>query len=208
MFHDIIVEFDHRRPVCDDMVLDWLYPGHRLLVLPDTLRDVIRCNDAFKPVLGIPIESGRCQVTVEAIQKHFQQLPAGIENMPAGFVFHADESGFQDFADARRVQVIVPTPFKYDSINIPSSRSEEPATMLAGISVDGCTLKPMIITQRKRYELERFESNFMPDNMLIVHRKRGFIVRPLFDLWADSVLFPEIQGRFIEYQHEGSAVPI
>jgi hypothetical protein len=80
--------------------------------------------------------------------------------------------------------------------------------MLAGISVDGCALKPMIIIQRKAYELERFESNFIPDKMLIVHRERAFIVRPLFDLWAESVLYPEIQGPFIEYQHEGNAVLI
>jgi glycine cleavage system regulatory protein len=107
------------------MVLDWLYTGRRLSVLPDTSRDVVRRSDAFKIVLGISIESGRCQVTVEAIQEHFQQFAAGIENVPAGFTFHADASRFQDFADPREVEVIVSAAFEYDSINIPSSRSKK-----------------------------------------------------------------------------------
>jgi hypothetical protein len=44
--------------------------------------------------------------------------------------------------------------------------------------------------------------------VLIVHRERGFIDRTLFDRWAETVLFPEIQPRHIEYQHNGNAVLI
>jgi hypothetical protein len=105
MFHYISVEAQHGRPVGYDMVLDWLSTEHHLSVLADKLRHVIRRSDAFKTVFRIAIESGRCQVTVKAIQEHFQQLAAEIENMPATFVFNADESGFQEFVNAREVQI-------------------------------------------------------------------------------------------------------
>jgi hypothetical protein len=51
----------------------------------------------------------------------------------------------------------------------------------------------MIIIQRKTYELEPFEAGCTPYKMLIVHRERGFIDRTLLGLWAETVLFPEIQ---------------
>jgi hypothetical protein len=59
VFHCIRMEFEHGRPLGDDMVFDWWYTGHHPSVLPDTLLHVIRPTDAFKIVFGISIESGR-----------------------------------------------------------------------------------------------------------------------------------------------------
>jgi hypothetical protein len=124
MFHCISVGFEPvDQPAMLWFLTGYIYTEHHLSVFPHTLRHVIRCTHAFKTVLGIPIESGRCQVTVEAIQEHCQQLAAEIENVPAVFIFNADESGFQDFVNAREVQVIVPAAFEYDSIGIPNNRS-------------------------------------------------------------------------------------
>jgi hypothetical protein len=148
MFQLIIAEFQHGRPVSYDGILDWLYIQHRLSVLPDTLRHMIRRIDAFKTVQGIPIESSRCQVTIEAIENHFYRLPKEIENVSTAFIFNADESGFQDFVDVREVHVIVPADFESDSVNISSQRSEKRVTMLAAVSTDGSALKPMIIIQK------------------------------------------------------------
>jgi hypothetical protein len=43
---------------------------------------------------------------------------------------------------------------------------------------------------------------------LIVRRERGFIDRQLFDLWAETVFFPEIGRQRLEYQYGGDAVLI
>jgi hypothetical protein len=80
--------------------------------------------------------------------------------------------------------------------------------MLAALSADGSSLKPMIIIQRKTYEIDLFESGFTPDKVLIVHGERGFIDRTLFDLWAGTMFFPEIERRRLEYQYDGPPVLI
>jgi hypothetical protein len=103
------------------MILGWSFTQHHLSVLPDTLRHVIRRTDGFTTVFAILIKSGRGQVTVEAIQKTFQQIAAEFENVPAGFILNAHESRFQDFVDAREVQGIVPATFEYDLISIPGN---------------------------------------------------------------------------------------
>jgi hypothetical protein len=66
----------------------------------------------------------------------------------------------------------------------------------------------MIIIQRKTYEIDLLESGFTPDKVLILHRERGFIDRMLFDHCAETVFFPEIERRRIEYHYDGHAVLI
>jgi hypothetical protein len=69
-------------------------------------------------------------------------------------------------------------------------------------------LLPSSLIQRKTSELKLFESGFPPDKVLFVHREGGFIDRILFDLWVETVLFPGIPRRRIEYQYEGNAILI
>jgi hypothetical protein len=95
MFHYISVEFGEGRPGCYDMVLNWLHTERHLSVLPDTLRQVNQRPGAFKTVLAISIDSVRCQVIVEAIQEHFQQLSAEIENAPHLFLIQTNQ-GLKD----------------------------------------------------------------------------------------------------------------
>jgi hypothetical protein len=122
--------------------------------------------------------------------------------------FNAEKLGLQELVETREVRVIVPAAFEYDSINVPSNQSEKRAMMRAGISVDGCALKRMIIIQRKPYELELLQSRFASDTRLTAHRECGFIHQTLFDLWAETVLFPAIQRQCIEYHYKGSQVLI
>jgi hypothetical protein len=151
MVQHVKVQFEQGQPACNDAKFDWPSTQFHLLVLPDTMRPIIRRTGAFKTVLGIPIESGRCHVTNEVIQGHFRRLEVEIDNVPAGFIFNADESGLQDFVDAREIQVIVPGEFDQDSTSAPSTRSEKRATMLVAVSAHGCSLKPIIIIPRKTY---------------------------------------------------------
>jgi hypothetical protein len=65
----------------------------------------------------------------------------------------------------------------------------------------------MITIRRKTYQVDLFEAGFPPVNVLIVHRQRGFIDRNLFQLWAEKVLFREIE-QCVEYGSGGHQVVI
>jgi hypothetical protein len=121
MFTYITAEFQQGNPVSSDAILDWLQTQHHLAILPDTLRHLIRRCADFKTILGVPTEAKRCCLTIEAIEQHFSQLAQETENVPPAFIFNADESGFQDFADVHEIQVIVPASFVHDSIEIPDN---------------------------------------------------------------------------------------
>jgi hypothetical protein len=55
-------------------------------------------------------------MTMEAVQEHFTCPAQEIENVPAGLIFNADESGFQEFVDvlsSSAVILLFPHPFKW-----------------------------------------------------------------------------------------------
>jgi hypothetical protein len=63
----------------------------------------------------------------------------------------------------------------------------------------------MAIIQQKTYEIGLLEVGFTPESVMIVHRERGFIDRALFELWAATVLFPEIERRRMHFGDAGTA---
>jgi hypothetical protein len=74
MFGHITQEFEPGRPVCYDIILDWLYCEHHITVLLNTLGHLICRTEAFKTMSGIRIESKRCALTLEMIDDHFNRL--------------------------------------------------------------------------------------------------------------------------------------
>jgi hypothetical protein len=80
--------------------------------------------------------------------------------------------------------------------------------MVAAVSGDGGMLNPLVIVQRKTYETDIIETGFTPDKLDIVFRERGFIDRFLFDEWARTIFFPEIERRRLAFNYGGQAVLI
>jgi hypothetical protein len=144
---------------------------------------------------------------MEDVQEHSAHLAQEIENVPTAFIFNVDESGFQEFVDAGKMHAMAPASYPHDSIEILAYISMK-HSMLTPIRADGLYLNPMIITGREMYEIDFFEAGLTPANVLIVHGKRGFINRNLFQLWAERALFPAIERRRVEYDYEWDAVVI
>jgi hypothetical protein len=80
--------------------------------------------------------------------------------------------------------------------------------MTAAISSDGEFLRPLVIIQRKRYEVDIIECGFIGDQVRIVHQERGAIDRNLCDEGARTIFFPVVQRRLAEFGHPGPVVPM
>jgi hypothetical protein len=68
------------------------------------------------------MEESRACCPKEAIDDHFRSLAALIDGVPAELVSNVDESGFQQWIDARNQLVIVPTEYDGDEIPLPVKR--------------------------------------------------------------------------------------
>jgi hypothetical protein len=145
---------------------------------------------------------------METVQEHFARLTEEIENVLPALLFNSDDSGFQEFVDSHEMCVIVPATEPHDSIEIPANKSVKWSAMLAAVNADSLYLKPIITLQRKTHEADPFQAGFRPANLLIVDCERGFIDRSLFQLWAEKVLFPEIERRRVKYNYKVDAAAI
>jgi hypothetical protein len=80
--------------------------------------------------------------------------------------------------------------------------------MVAAVSSDGGSLRPLVIVQRKTDEVDIIESGLTNNKVRIVHREGGFIGRNLFGEWAGATFFPEVQRRRAEFDYAGPVVLI
>jgi hypothetical protein len=86
--------------------------------------------------------------------------------------------------------VIVLAEFTDNKIDIPISRADNQASVIACIAVDGYSLTLMVIIPRKTVKIELYECGFMPDAYSFVWQEHGFCIR---------LFFERLQNTFISF---------
>ena len=71
--------------------------------------------DYFKTVDAKPVEIKRMEVQLKDIESNINSLANEISDVPMPFVFNLDEKGAQEWADACRKRVIVPSGYRLNS---------------------------------------------------------------------------------------------
>jgi hypothetical protein len=83
------------------------------------------------------MEKERVFCDPQSIDDFYTYLESRIDEIPAALVYNLDESGFQEWADARMTTVFVSAYYDRDEIEVPFDRSQRRATMLGCIRADG-----------------------------------------------------------------------
>ncbi|KAH0799497.1 uncharacterized protein GO595_007692 [Histomonas meleagridis] len=137
--------------------------------------------EELKVVTGTPMESERIISDPEKIDQYFEELEASLEcGIPPEFIINIDESGYQEWADARDLRCIVTIGYPNIAVRIPEDRTSKRATMLGGICADGSTIKPMIGLSRETIEKELLDHGYTPDKVHIGRFDTGYINQELF----------------------------
>ena len=123
-------------------------------------------------------------------------------------VINLDESGFQDWADALKVKVIVPASYQGTEIPIPINRSIKRASLLAAITANGEALKPGVVVVRSTVEMELLQLGYTPENTIIMTNESGFFTQEHFEEWCERVLFTYIRMKRCELKYTGEAILI
>ena len=67
-------------------------------------------------------------------------------------------------------------------------------------------LEPMIVTTRKRISNSLICHGYTEDACMIVHQESRFVNAAVFDYWAETILFPEISRRRVQYNYKGEVL--
>lgn len=177
-------------------------------VLPGTLRSIIYGMEDFKTVTGKPLEYDRLLCETERIDAYYDEVEDAVRDVPAAFLLNIDESGYQPYCDAMKTKCVVPVEYEGKHVYFGVDRGAKRSTMLAGIFGDATTLKPFIIIERATIEQELLLEGFTLDKVRIIHQEKSYITMKSFAIWADEVLFPEIQRRREVYDYNGPCILI
>jgi hypothetical protein len=188
--------FSQNRPVSFAEIWDFIQETFGKSILMDTLRHFIHSLPSVKIIRGIPMDAERVDCDHAAIDAFYEELARYFQDdIPSSFVLNVDETGIQEFVDARELSVVVPIEFGDDSIFIGKKRSEKRISLLGGIFGDGTTLKPILVVPRETLDSEIIERGYPQKNVSIYSRDNGFIDTEIFDSWIAIILIPEIMRR-------------
>jgi hypothetical protein len=100
------------------------------------------------------MDTARLNVNDWDMNTWFLQLQHLINNVPAHFVYNADQMGHRKFSDAKQRLCVVPALVMKDAY-YDVSRQGERQTLIACVGADGSYLKPTLIVTRSPENKER-----------------------------------------------------
>jgi hypothetical protein len=205
----ICERFDQGIPVDYHEIWTFVHTVFGKDVLIDMLRHFIRSCGCFKAITGIPMDRERVAADPSAIDYFYNELEMYLGDVvPPGFLLNIDETGMQEFVDAREQTIIVPIEFPKNSIFISKSRAQRRITLLGGIFGDGTTLKPLLIIPRATCDADLLKHGYDGSKVSIYCQENGFISSDIFDEWTESILIPEIRRRRDETGYIGVVILI
>ena len=157
-----------------------------------SIRSFLKRMPDFKSAIATPLEETRYLCPYTDIEQYYDDLAKLLESVPIGWLYNLDETGQQDFVDARQVHVLIPSDTKSGTrIRYAVDRNGKRCTALVCISSDGKFLKPLFVLPRKTVDIDIFDE-IDPDDVLFEESPTGFINTEIFCHWFDEVFIPSI----------------
>ena len=175
----------------DDIINKFLSDDSFEDVDVNTLQHNLR-EAGFRTVLAVPQEVGRITLTSKLIEDHFRALSLAVSGVSARLIINADESGFQPWVDSKDVRVWVASNHQGDSVQVPVDRQVKRVTLLAGITLSGATIRPLVILPRKSFELELAALGYT-DSAIFTDSKKGYVSKDRFILWLQNAVKPYLE---------------
>lgn len=204
----IAERMEQRVPCSYDDLLEFLEDEYGVLLNIGSLRNFVARSPDFKTVTGVPLEDSRLFSKPEEIDLYFEKVDEILRTaaIPAAFVINVDESGFNEFVDARETTRVVPADYALNSVPVPITRGEKRATLIGAICGDGHALKPMVVLQRETIEAELLIRGYTTDKVIFARSDKGFVTTKLFTRWGRQALIPELRRRRAELEYDGPAL--
>lgn len=196
--------YNEKYPATYQNIADFIHDQFFKKVTLDTIRHIVQSMDALKVVTGIPMENDRIFCDSKKIDDYFNKLEDALKfDIPPEFIINIDETGFQEWVDAKRLKCIVPNSHDKITVKIPRERSTKRSTMLCGICADGTTIRPMIIVSRETIEKELLDNGYTPDKVMYGRSETGFINQELFLNWGEKSFIVEMREKRAKYNYDG-----
>lgn len=187
-------------------VLHFVYERFNKLLISDSFVKLLKRLDIAQTAIATPIDSDRAAVLLDDIKEYYARLSAFLTyyKVRDSFVINTDETGFQQWANAKPEYVLIPCDASTKDIHYSVKRQQKHSTLVASVIADGSCLNSLLIITRKTIERELYMLGYRPDTgYFYAQQENGFITAHIWDYWADEILFPEVIQRRNKYNYSG-----
>jgi hypothetical protein len=122
----------------------------------DSLVYIVVKLSFIKSVAGRFMNASRvhCKTDISTIDLFYAALEHELIEIPAKLVYNLNESGFCDWTDTHCINVLVPSDYAGNEVNLRVDRNSKRLTALVAIKANGGVLKPHIVVKRNTVEEE------------------------------------------------------
>ena len=161
----------------------------------EALRKAFKRRKQFKVIEASPVNASRLHVDDEKVQHFHTTAEALLHDVPAAFVFNMDETGINEYANAKKKQVVVDTNFPGETTEYPVERNTNSSTLVACIAADGTGIPPLLVVKHRTIREVIEEMCWTGEKVTFAHSESGFITRDIFMRWLREVFIPNVNER-------------
>jgi hypothetical protein len=155
--------------------------------------------------IASPMDAKRYTVQQEYVDAYVHELLELAQNTPTCLLFNADESGIDDFVDAKRKHVLAPTSVPPTQLTYSVQRKANHITLLPLINFSDGSFCQFLVTRRRTTDDDVFTHGLRKNvDLRIEYSENGYMTISLFLLWAREVFFPALQ-KVREVNQTGAA---
>ena len=161
----------------------------------EAVRKGLKRRDAFKIIEASPVNACRLRIDDEKVLRFHQTTEALLRDVPAAFVFNMDETGINEYANAKKKQVVVPKSDPREKMDYPVERNTKSSTLVACIAADGTGIPPLLVVKHRTFREIIEEMCWTEEKVTFAHSDSGFITREIFMRWLREVFIPNVNER-------------
>ena len=102
----------------------------------EALRKGLKRRKKARIIDASPIQESRLNIDDDKVQRFMVDTEAILHDVPAHFVFNIDETWINDYANAKKKQVLVYAKIPGERTQYPVERSAKSSTLIACIAAD------------------------------------------------------------------------
>ena len=164
-------------------------------VTKNGLRVALKRRSVVRFIEATPIQACRLNLDNEEVQQFMENTEELLRNVPASFVFNMDETGINEYQNAKKKQVVVHNGFVGDKTMYPVARDTRHATVVACIAADGTAIPPLVIVTHRTVREALMRRCWTRDKVLFAHSEKGFITHEIFMDWLRDTFVPIVNER-------------
>lgn len=192
MVQHLIKQFDDLQPLTVEDFRDYIATAFHEDVSRMFVESFLqRHHDEIQLSTCKPQELKRIALTKELAEAYVEELRRVCVGVPACLVYNLDESGCQEWVDAKPKLALVPTNTPGEKLVYAVKRDGKLVSVMPCISLSGLAPCPLVVVRRKTLDKDLYTKGLKKGiDAFILPSESGYVTTSIFIQWLEDIFVP------------------